>query len=96
MKRQNDQKLKDILKAFVNQDKVKPNIYQKRIESIWNFHMGKSINNYTKAIKLRDQVLFLTIESAPLKNELNMGKSKLIQLINDELGEQYVKDIYFY
>ena len=38
--------------------------------------MGKAIANYTKDIKLRKNKLYLTIESAPLKQELSFGKEK--------------------
>ena len=96
MKRQNDQSLSDILKAFVNQKKVKPKIYQKKVEEIWAQRMGKSINQYTSNLKLRKDVLFVTLTSAPLKKELSMGKEKIKRLINDELGEEYIKEVILY
>ena len=96
MKRQNDQTLADILKAFVNQKKVKPKIYQKKIEEIWAFHMGKSINQYTTSLKLRKDILFVTLNSAPLKKELSMGKEKIRSLINEELGEEFLKEVKIY
>jgi len=77
VKRYNDQKISDILKEFVNQKGVKPKIYQKRIEEIWAFHMGKSISQYTRDLTLRNQVLFISLDSAPLKKELSMNKAKL-------------------
>lgn len=55
--------------------------------------MGKTISKYTDSIQIINQTLFITTTVAPLKNELLFQKEKIIQLINEELGENLIKDV---
>ena len=60
---------------------------------LWEKLMGKTISTYTSNIRLRKNVLYLTILSAPLKHELSFGKEKIKSLLNDEIGEEVVKEV---
>ena len=55
--------------------------------------MGKTIAKYTDKIQLINQTLYITSSVAPLKNELLYQKDKIIERINDALGEKLVKDV---
>jgi hypothetical protein len=46
-------------------------------------------------VYIKDGTLFLQIESAPLRNELFRAKSKIIELINREMGSALVQDVVF-
>lgn len=93
MKNSNEQSLKQVLKDMVETYRLKARLNQTKIQKLWVALMGKSIANYTKDIKLRKNKLYLTIESAPLKQELSFGKEKITKLLNDELGEDYIDDV---
>lgn len=93
MKNANDQSLKQVLKEMVETYRLKARLNQTKIQKLWERLMGKAIANYTKDIKLRKNKLYLTIESAPLKQELSFGKEKITKLLNDELGEGYIDDV---
>ena len=62
-------------------------------DSLWPELMGQTIANYTTEIVVRRQILYLTITSSSLKQELTYGKDKIIELINEELEEEYLKDV---
>ena len=85
--------LKDVLKAMVKSLNMKPGLYQNQLQKIWLEKMGTTIFNHTKEIKLYKNRLFLTIDSAPLKQELTFSKDKIIRMLNDELGEDYIEDV---
>ncbi|MEM9919930.1 MAG: DUF721 domain-containing protein [Bacteroidota bacterium] len=93
MKQQNDQKLNEVLKAFVNKSRFKGKLHQVKLEQIWAEQMGPSIAGYTKQLYLRAQKLYITIESAPLKQELSYSKGKILSLLNEQLGEEYIKEV---
>jgi hypothetical protein len=42
---------------------------------------------------VRKNVLYLSIISAPLKQELSYSKDKIKAMINRELGEEYLEDV---
>lgn len=55
--------------------------------------MGNGVNNYTTAIDLRNSTLFISLSSSVLREELSHGKSKIIALLNEELGREVVTKI---
>jgi hypothetical protein len=42
---------------------------------------------------VRKNVLYLTILSAPLKHELSFAKDKIKARLNEEMGEEYIRDV---
>ena len=90
MRNQFEQSLADVLKQLTNQPKLKKPLYLSKVQSSWETLMGKSIAVYTKEIRIQRNTLYLTIESASLRNELSLNKEKIINLINEELGEPYI------
>jgi hypothetical protein len=55
--------------------------------------MGKTISTYTSNISVRKNVLYLTILSAPLKQELSYAKDKIKLRLNEELGEEFIREV---
>jgi predicted nucleic acid-binding Zn ribbon protein len=93
-KKTNDAPIKDVLKWMVQQYSLQPKLREYRIASVWNKLMGQAIANYTRDIQLsKNGVLLLYINSAPLKQELSLAKEKIMQLLNQELGEEAVKEV---
>ncbi len=93
MKRHNDQKIKDVLGDMINDFRLKPKLNQTKIRDIWAAMMGPQIDRYTQKITLRNQKLFVTIDSAPLRQELSYGREKILKNLNETLGEEYLTDI---
>ena len=57
--------------------------------------MGSAIGSRTQKVYIKDRVLFLQIESAPLRSELVRAKFKIIELINREMKSDLVEDVVF-
>lgn len=93
MKRHNDQQLKDVLKQLVDQYKLRSRLNQTKIKVLWLELMGPSINRYTTDIRIRGKKLFVTIESASLRQELSMGREKILKIVNEALGEAYLEAV---
>jgi hypothetical protein len=70
-------------------------ISQQQVLAGWEKIMGKGIAGKTEALYFKDRKLFITLTSAPLKHELNMSKSKVIDLINREIGQDYIQEVVF-
>jgi predicted nucleic acid-binding Zn ribbon protein len=93
MAKHNDQIIGDVLKNMVRDMKISPKLHELKIKKFWQEVMGTTINNYTKEIRLRRNKLFITIDSAPLRQELTYGKDKLLKVLNKEIGEDYIQQI---
>jgi hypothetical protein len=64
-----------------------------QIEDVWEQLMGKTIARYTDKIKIHGHTLFISTTVAPLKQELNYQKEKIIQRVNEALGERVIKEV---
>lgn len=85
--------LSQALQQFLKQSRLKGNIQALQIEEVWEELMGKTIARYTDSIQIVNQTLFISTSVAPLKNELLFQKEKIIQRVNEALGEKVIKDV---
>ncbi|SFD52618.1 Protein of unknown function [Chitinophaga sp. CF118] len=83
----------DALKEFMDKSRMKPRLTEVRIQENWEQMMGKTISRYTENIQLIDGKLMITTTVAPLKQELNYSKDKIIKLVNEMLGEKLVREV---
>ena len=83
----------DALKAFLNKSKLKPRIQALQIEQIWENMMGKTIAKYTDKIQIVNHTLFIKTNVGPLRQELMFQKEKIIERVNEALGEKVIKNV---
>jgi Dna[CI] antecedent, DciA len=93
MRKNNDQSLSEVIGQFIQENKLKPQLNETRIKNLWETLMGKTIATYTSNISVRRGILYISILSAPLKQELAFSKEKIMTLLNDELGEDFIKEV---
>ena len=85
--------LQDAIQQFLQKSRLKSGIQALRIEDVWEDIMGKTVAKYTDKIQIINHTLYITSVVAPLKNELLYQKEKIIERINEALGEKLVKDV---
>jgi hypothetical protein len=89
----NEYSLGDALKEFLSTSKLKSSIQALQIEEVWEQIMGKTISKYTDKIQIHGQTLYINTCVAPLKQELVFQKDRIIQLVNEALGEKLIKEV---
>ena len=85
--------ISEAIKLFLKSSKLKGGIQAMQIEDAWEKIMGKTIAKYTDKIEIINSTLFITSSVAPLKNELLYQKEKIIERVNEALGERTIKDV---
>ena len=85
--------LGDAMNQFLKQSRLKGSIQALQIEEIWEKLMGKTISRYTEKINIHGSTLYITTSVAPLKQELNYQKEKIIQRVNEALGEKVINTV---
>ena len=85
--------LQDAIQQFLKKSRLNAGIQSVRIEEIWERLMGKTIAKYTSKIEIINHTLFITSPVAPLKNELLYQKEKIIERVNEALGEKMIKEV---
>ena len=93
-KRKNDNlPLSEALNDFIQKNKLQHGIDKVNAREAWVNLMGNGVNNYTTAIELRNETLYISLSSSVLREELSHGKSKILDMLNEELGKNLVKKI---
>ncbi|HQW85163.1 MAG TPA: DUF721 domain-containing protein [Ferruginibacter sp.] len=85
--------LQDAIQQFLQKSRLKNGIQALRIEDIWEQVMGTTIARYTDKIQIINATLIITTTVAPLKNELLYQKEKILERINEALGDKVIKDV---
>lgn len=91
--KKNESTLQDALKDMLQEFKLVPQLNEARVKTLWEQLMGKTISTYTTNVSVRKNILYLTIISAPLKHELSYAKDKIRKMLNEELGEEFIKEV---
>lgn len=85
--------LGDAIKLFLQKSRLKQNIQALQIEEVWAQLMGKTIAKYTNKIEIIGSTLFITTNVAPLKQELQFQKEKIIERVNEAMKEKVIKEV---
>ncbi|UII78968.1 DUF721 domain-containing protein [Flagellimonas sp. CMM7] len=85
--------LSDALGEFLKENKLQKGMDKVNAKDAWVKLMGNGVNNYTTAVELRNETLFVSLSSSVLREELSLGKTKIIAMLNEELGKELVKKI---
>lgn len=83
----------DVLKDFVDKNKLQSGLDKVNVRDVWNREMGPAIQKYTTNIKLQNETLYVQLSSSVLREELSYGKSRIIKMLNEELGRELVKKL---
>lgn len=85
--------MQDAIQQFLKQSRLKGSIQALQIEEVWEKIMGKTIAKYTDKIQIINHTLFISSTVAQLKHELLYQKEKIIERVNDALGDKVINDV---
>jgi len=95
IKKSNEYTLKEAIEELLNAYSIKKKVDQTKVLQSWRKVCGEIIDKHTEKLYIRNNVLFVKVDSAALKNELYYAKTKLIKFVNKEAGVEIIEDIVF-
>ena len=94
MKRNNSQKLGDLLRDFFEENsELYDKMMEIRIQRSWKEVLGPMVMQYTRTVYVRDKVLYVYLTSSVLRSELILCLEKLVKSLNEYAGSSVIKDI---
>ena len=92
--RESLQPLGDAIDKFLQVHRMHSKLDQVEVILAWKEVFGDVINKKTRHLKLDiNGILIATLNSGPLKEEFNLNKDKVAQMINDHLEREVVKGV---
>ncbi|RYZ79013.1 MAG: DUF721 domain-containing protein [Proteobacteria bacterium] len=89
----NESPIGDVLKQIISDNKLQPGMDQVAIKEAWFHLMGNGVKSYTRNVVLKGSTLYVELTSAVLREELSYGKTKIVSMMNEEMGREVVKDV---
>jgi len=94
MKRKsNEQSLKEVIGELVKTYKAQPKFDEIDVINAWKSEMGETIHKRTREIFLSKGVLWIRLDSSVLREELAMNKTRIIEIINEKVGKNVIKEV---
>ncbi|WP_303309660.1 DUF721 domain-containing protein [Hymenobacter sp. BT730] len=87
--------LKDGITALLKAYRLQGKLNEVTVVASWERVMGKAVAMKTQQVYVSNGKLFVRLSSAPLKHELVMAKTRVLEIINAEVGEQVISEVIF-
>ena len=85
--------LGDLIKEFYEQRRGPDYLDEIKLINSWPKVVGPFIASHTIDLSIKNQVLFVRVDSDALRNELSYSKSLLMKNLNERVGKEIVKEI---
>ncbi len=95
MKRNRAESIGQLLREYLRQEGLETPLNEQRLVDSWAKVLGPTIASYTSNLYIRNQVLYVHLTSAALRQELMMGRELLVRNLNREVGATVITNIIF-
>ena len=95
MFRKREEKIGDILREFIREEGLETPLLQRRLIDSWQTVVGEAIAAYTDNLYIRNQTLFVHVNSSVIRAELSMQRTSLVKKLNETVKSTVITDIRF-
>ena len=85
MKRNDAEQIGKLIRTFLRQESLESPLNEQRLIN----------SSYTRELYIRNQILYVHLTSAALRQELMMGRDLLVRNLNRHVGAQVITNIIF-
>ena len=93
MSKHNEHSIRDAINHLLKTYKLDERLAERRLLNAWEEVMGRMIANHTKDLYVKHRQLFVTLDSAALRNELSMARTEIVQMMNEAAGAAVIDDV---
>lgn len=93
--KKNEQTLGEAIRGMLKAYGLEERMSEMDAIQSWEKLMGPVIAKYTKDLRIKNDILYIRLASASLKEELHYSREKIIKGLNKEAGREVVKEIRF-
>lgn len=93
MSKGNEFTLKEAIDQLLQTYKLDGKLNEVKLMNSWEQIMGPAIQKYTRNLYINARVLYVELSSAPLREELSYGRSKIVKMLNEAVGASVIDDV---
>ena len=95
MKRNDAEQIGKLIRNYFRQECLESPLNERRLIAAWSEVLGSAVASYTRELYIKNQVLYVHLTSAALRQELMMERELLVRNLNRHVGAQVITDIMF-
>ncbi len=95
MKRNDAKPIGALIRSYLREEALESPLNERRLIASWAEVLGPVIASYTRELFIKNQVLYVHLTSAALRQELMMGRELLVRNLNRHVGAQVITNIIF-
>lgn len=92
-RKSNELSLKDAIDMLMKQYRIDDRYRFEQVKSKWESIVGKLIAQRTEKLHLKNSILYITVNSSTLKQELNFLKVQIVKRVNEEAGKDLIREV---
>ena len=86
-------KLGDAISQIFKEEKLDEKYSIFSIRNGWESIVGKTVAKHTTRLNYNSGVLFISIDSAVMRNEINYAKTSIIEKVNVFVGKRLIREV---
>ena len=95
MAAKNEYSLHEVIQELVRCYNLEYKLTEVKLNAAWENLVGPVIAKHTIKITHQNNIMFIYLDSAALKEDLAYSKTKIIRLLNKAVGCEALKDVQF-
>ena len=96
MKRNDAEQIGLLIRQFMRREGLESPLNEYRLIQAWKEVLGPGISSYTHGQHIKNQTLYVHITSPVLRQELSMGRDRILKNLNHHVGAQVITNIVIY
>ncbi len=88
--------IKEAIDKMLQNFRIKDKLEAYELKSSWEEMMGGPIARRTEKMYIKNNVLYVKLNSAPLRHELTIKRKKVLEIIKKRFGDRLVQEVLFY
>lgn len=95
MRRNNTEKIGEVIRKYMREEGLESPLNEHRLIEAWRELLGPGVAIYTGNLYIKNQILYVHLTSAALRQELMMGRELLVKNLNRHVGATVIVNIIF-
>lgn len=92
-RKSNEQSLGEVITDLLKVYRLDSRMKELDVKDAWKAVMGEVVSRKTLNVKLRGKILVVSLDSGVMKEEFSYNKQRIIEIMNEKLGEEVIKEV---
>ena len=93
MRKSNQQSIGAVIRKLLKNQKLEGRLKELDVLQLSEELLGKNLMKYINDLSVKNGTLIIKVKSAVVRNELSYQKSEIIKKINEQVGNEILKEI---